>query len=133
MFVVSQENPLANIKRVDCALLPPCHDTLEMKVKRTQFVTLMWKRAVTPYPGDGLSPIDYGWHLSDNLLKPTWFKGPVFPSCLFQNESSDVDETEVECDTETKMDDGDIEELVNDSDDDMWSEDSENEDNDICI
>lgn len=86
-----QENPLANIKRIDCALLPPSRPTLAMKIRRTQYVTTLWTNADTAAPGEGLSPTDYGWSVIDNLLKPTWFDGPAIPDSLFTNDSEPED------------------------------------------
>ena len=57
---VELDKPLANIKRVDCALLPPCLRTLEMKVLRTRYVTTLWTYARTASPGSEMSPEDYG-------------------------------------------------------------------------
>ncbi|CAB4040582.1 PREDICTED: uncharacterized protein LOC105437992, partial [Paramuricea clavata] len=39
---VDQNDPLANIKRIDCSLLPPSLPALMMKIRRTQYVTAMW-------------------------------------------------------------------------------------------
>ncbi|XP_033097629.1 uncharacterized protein LOC117101706 [Anneissia japonica] len=123
---VDQENPLANIKRIDCALLPPSSRTLEMKIRRTQYITVLWTRAVTSSPSDSLSPTDYGWSVNENLLKPIWFEGPAIPDSLFTNHSNNRDDTEL-------RDDSDYEEQAetdSDSDGEAWSEDSESEEED---
>ncbi|ESO95158.1 hypothetical protein LOTGIDRAFT_160924 [Lottia gigantea] len=52
---VQKDNPLANVKRIDCALLPPTRKTLEMKISRLQYVTVLWTLATKACPGDGLS------------------------------------------------------------------------------
>ena len=39
---VQLDKPLANIKRVDCALLPPCLRTLEMKVLRARYMLQLY-------------------------------------------------------------------------------------------
>ncbi|KAK3895072.1 hypothetical protein Pcinc_001168 [Petrolisthes cinctipes] len=54
------ENPLANIKRVDCALLPPTRQTLKMKIRRSQYVAALWRQATEASPGSGLRPSDFG-------------------------------------------------------------------------
>ncbi len=107
-----QENPLANVKRIDCALLPPSCRTLAMKVRRTQYVAALWTRAATSTPGDGLSPTEYGWCLNDNLLTPIWYEGPAIPDNLFTSYIEDIEimESELEVDS------------------DVWSEDSDSED-----
>ncbi|XP_041481075.1 uncharacterized protein LOC121428475 [Lytechinus variegatus] len=124
---VDEDNPLANIKRVDCALLPPCRRTLEMKVRRTMYVARLWMRAVTSFPCENLSPIDHGWAVEDNILAPLWFEGPAIPEKLmFAGQSTE--------DLEQSEDDGESSEdsMIN-TDDEAWSEqsDSELEDSDI--
>uniref|UniRef100_UPI00358E4927 uncharacterized protein isoform X4 n=1 Tax=Myxine glutinosa TaxID=7769 RepID=UPI00358E4927 len=100
---VDQENPLVNIKRIDCALLPPSRRTLDMKIRRTQYVTALWTHAGTASPGDGLSPTDYGWSVNDNILKPTWFEGPVIPDSLFANGRNNAEDMEVVGDSESEL------------------------------
>jgi len=122
-----QENSLAHIKRIDCALLPPSRRTLEMMIRRTQYVTALWTRAMTASPGDGLSPTNYGWSVSDNLLKPTWYEGPAIPDSLFMNDSNYAENMEFESDSESDLEVETINELVSDSDGEAWSEDSDSE------
>ncbi|KAG1684928.1 hypothetical protein GQR58_009264 [Nymphon striatum] len=125
---VDQENPLANVKRVDCALLPPSRRTLQMKVLRAQYVAILWKNAATASPGNGLSPIEYGWSVNDNVLQPIWFQGASVPDTLFSNSTAvevDSDKSiitgnKAECDLEALS----LDEL-GDSDDRPWSEDSD--------
>uniref|UniRef100_UPI00358F2F11 uncharacterized protein isoform X3 n=1 Tax=Myxine glutinosa TaxID=7769 RepID=UPI00358F2F11 len=102
-FIDFQENPLVNIKRIDCALLPPSRRTLDMKIRRTQYVTALWTHAGTASPGDGLSPTDYGWSVNDNILKPTWFEGPVIPDSLFANGRNNAEDMEVVGDSESEL------------------------------
>ena len=115
-----QEKPLMNIKRIDCALLPPCRRTLHMKVLRTQYVTSIWKRAITTTPGEGISPTDYGWCLKDGLLSSVWYEGQAIPDNLF--------ETPMEIESENNNSDADNTENADDTDDDAWSEDSDSGD-----
>ena len=96
-----QDNPLANIKKVDCSLLPPCLAALQMKIRRTQYVATMWTHAVTAYPNAGLLPTDYGWNANGSILKPTWFEGPAVPDSLFSNGSNNTDDGEIEFDTDS--------------------------------
>ena len=131
-FFNFQENPLANIKRIDCALLPPSRPTLEMKVRRAQYVAALWTHAVTASPGDGLSPTDYGWCVKDNLLKPTWFEGPAIPDTLFTDGSNDedleVEDMEVDDgDSDSELDEETVDGLVSTADGEAWSEDSDSE------
>ena len=87
---VELDKPLANIKRVDCALLPPCLRTLEMKVLRTRYVTTLWTYARTASPCSEMSPEDYGWCMNDNILEPVWFKGPAIPDNLFVPKNTEI-------------------------------------------
>ena len=130
-LIVFQENPLANIKRVDCALLPPTRRTLQMKIRRAQYVTSIWTQATTASPGDGLSPTDYGWSADiNNRLEPVWFEGPATPESLFQADEDTAIEIESDSD-ETIIVEGDYNmEDLSDTDDDPWSEDSDQEDSD---
>lgn len=131
LSVAFQENPLANIKRVDCAMLPPCRQTLEMKIQRSQYVATLWMRAMTAAPGQGISPIDYGWSVEDKCLKPTWFEGPAIPRSLFTDGSDDGAEgIGIQSDDESGTEVGTSDEQVSDSDDEAWSEGTDTEDED---
>ena len=110
---VDVNNPLANVKRVDCALLPPCQRTLDMKVQRTKYVTTLWTEARTARPAAGMLPVEYGWHMDNGILEPIWFKGPAMPDNLFENDSSEIDNED------------ETEEIYNESDDEAWSDDSD--------
>ena len=94
-------------------MVPPSLPALKMKIQRVQYVTVLWTRAITAFPEQGLSPTDYGWHADNNILKPTRFEGPAIPDCLFTNDDVDSDSEE-----ET------IDELRSDSDE-AWSEESD--------
>lgn len=74
---VDVNNPLTNVKRVDCALLSPCLQTLNMKVQRTKYVTTLWTEARTTTTVSGMVPIEYGWHMNNGILETIWFKGPA--------------------------------------------------------
>ena len=97
-------------------MLPPSLPALKMKIQRVQYVTVLWTRAITAFPEQGLSPTDYGWHADNNILKPTWFEGPAIPDCLFTNDDVDSDSEE-----ET------IDELMSDSDEAVKSQEKNQE------
>lgn len=95
-----------------------------MKIRRTQYVTAMWTRAVTEAPANGLSPTDYGWYVDNSLLKPTWFEGPATPDCLFAEKSTNRQNRESEDNNDTVSEaDDELERLS----DEVWSEDSDSE------
>lgn len=131
--ILFQDKPLANIKRIDCALLPPSRRTLEKKLQRSHYVTILWNQANLACPGQGLSPTDYGWSTNGNLLQPVWFDGSALPDALFnrqdnrKNDSIDAcnasDETTI---VDSKDDDVDVGDYFHpdQSDDEAWSEDS---------
>ena len=104
-----QKNPLSNVRKIDCSLLPPTRSSLLMKLKRTLYVTKLWTRASEPNPTVGLSPSDFGWHEDDDgSLVPEWFSGPVIPEDLFPEVSEEEEESD-----------------ITDTDDDPWTEDSD--------
>ena len=126
-----QEDQLANIKKVDCSLLPPSQKTLDMKLLRTRYITMLWSNAGKPNPGNGLSPTEYGWCIRDDKLQPLWFKGQAMPDSLLRKktETSMVSESD---DKKTIIgDDNDLQSVdlgaSYDTDDEPWSGDSESE------
>ena len=110
---------MANIKRVDCALLPPCSQTMQFKLLRARYVAKLWARAGTAFPGSGLSPLDHGWSIQDQALTPIWYVGEPIPEGLFGDSS-----------------DGEIEDIADDevsedeSGDEAWNEHSDIDDDD---
>ena len=85
LYLTFQDNPLVNVKKLNCALLPPCRKSLMMKLRRTNFITIMWTSATEANPIAGLSATDYGWSLEGQMLKPQWFEGQQFQAtCLMK-------------------------------------------------
>lgn len=84
-----QDKPLANIKKTDCALLPPSRQILDKKLQRAHYVTILWNHINFACPDQGLSPTDYGWSANGNLLQPVWFDGPALPDALFTDNNKD--------------------------------------------
>ena len=125
-----QDSPLANIKKIDCALLPPCRRTLAMKIRRTQYVTSIWTRAATANPSEGMMPVDYGWAVdaSDNILKPVWFEGSAIPDDLFANRDHIPDNSSPDkvynVSSEEEMPNS---EPSSDTEGEAWSEESDSE------
>ena len=103
-------------------MLPPSLPALKTKIQRVQYVTVLWTRAITAFPEQGLSPADYGWHADNNILKPTWFEGPAIPDCLFTNDDENSEEMEDNVDSDSEEET--IDELMSDSDE-AWSEESD--------
>ena len=97
-----------------------------MKILRAQYVTILWRRAVTACPGDNLSPLDYGWYVNrdDDLLVPKQYEGPAIPETLFRCDNEvgveDINESD-------QMDEEDEETDILESDDEAWSEESDSD------
>ena len=115
-----QTQPLARIKKISCASLPPCSQTLVNRIKRANFVAKIWKRADQVDPTGGECPFDYGWINSINGFQPFWFTGSPVPESLtraaavVENEAQSVsNEHAPEKDSES-----------------VWSEDSDDSDED---
>ena len=101
--------PLAAIKSIEPTLFPPCQSVLIGHIKRSFYISTLYKNASLPDPSCGLNPLDYGWDMdAPGTLMIRWFEGDQVP--------------------------GEVEDLVNDVnieiDDDLNDEESEEEDGD---
>lgn len=67
---------------IDLSLLPPCHSSLRLHVKRATYQTFIWKNAHiadVSFP----SPEGYGWKKnSESALEVEWTDGDVLPRQL---------------------------------------------------
>ena len=110
-----------------------------MKIRRSQYVTAIWNQATKAYPGHGLRPSDYGWNFNDNILRPTWFEGPTIPLSLFKTADADSMESENNNDNiiagsddqGSDSENPDEVDVLMESDDQPWSEDSDSDQEDI--
>ena len=106
----NENEPLARLKKINCASLPPCAKTLENHIRRAQYVARIWKRADQVDPTGGASPADFGWKLTEeNYFEPDWFPGSSVPESL----TGPCEEENVEATS------------TDDESDGAWSEDSE--------
>ena len=92
----TQDDQLGNIKSSDPCCLPPCRAVFEEKLKRTNYVTSVWKNARKPKPAE-FGPVGHGWRVNaDNKLEVVWFKGPQMPEKLslddLESDYTDIDE-----------------------------------------
>ena len=95
-------------------LFPPCQNVLLLQIKRAWFIAKIYKSAYEQYPALDLSPIDYGWKLSDGYLEIRWFDGEQVPSEI---ECLDPTEEKEECEEESDIDtDGDSSESEDEED-----------------
>lgn len=122
---------MENIKKVDCALLPPCKKTLINKLARAHFVSIFWGNADSPEPDHDLDPVQYGWKLEDGHYKFDWFSGSSVPEELFVEPNNDRIDEQPEEDIDEESDDDD--EFVEDNIDigdvsgPEWTDDSDSE------
>ena len=107
-----QTDSLTMMKKINCASLPSCSETLIHHIKRTNFVAKMWKQADEVNPTGGEHPINYGWIKTGEGLHPLWFTGNPVPSSI---NKVDYGEDGVQVMTEEDEDS-----------DSVWSEDSDN-------
>lgn len=118
---------MANIKKVDCALLPPCKKTLRKKVQRAHYVSIMWGNADSAEPGQDLDPVNFGWKCDNGLYSCDWFAGSPVPDDLFL-ESTNIRDGTVQSDNREKdymedmIDEQDIDDLSSGPE---WSDDSD--------
>ena len=83
----TKSKPLARIKRINCASLPPSAKSLANHIKRANFVAEMRKNANEPQRTNGESPLDYGWKSTSQGYLPEWFVGNALPSALRNDEA----------------------------------------------
>ena len=107
------KNPLARIKKINCASLPPCAKSMGNHIKRAHFIAMIWKRADQMDPTNRMRPVDYGWRELQNGLEPDWFPGHPVPESLTQP----LDREEVAGSVSPEDEDSDS----------PWSDDSEDE------
>ena len=67
-----------------CWPLLPASWRLRQGTNQSQYVSVIWGQASKVSSGSGRRPCDYGWNVNNNVLQPTWFEGPAFPSSLFK-------------------------------------------------
>lgn len=119
---------MSNVKKVDCALLPPCAKTVHNKLQRAHFISILWGNADSAHPGLGLDPLNYGWKENNGYYTPDWYLGHAMPDYLFQEEEREEDITvnlqSVQPDVAAEFDDDDDDSCSEIA----WSDDSENDD-----
>ena len=74
------DEPLANLKKMNCAILPPCSKTLLKHIERSNFVARMWRRADDVNPTEGQHPLHFGCVTSDSGFQPVvlWERCSVY-------------------------------------------------------
>ena len=74
--------------------MPPCLDTLILKIQRATLVANIWARADSHYPSDGLDPCNFGWEQKDETYEPLWYDGAMIPESIRTKLASGSEETD---------------------------------------
>lgn len=120
-----QKDPLSNIKKVDCALLPPCAKSLWHKTQRAHYIGIIWGNADSKEPAHGLDPQKYGWKVENGHFTPDWFLGPAMPDDIFKSHpDSDRDRITTDDEEETDSEEGELDT----NSEYEWSDDMDSED-----
>lgn len=120
---------ITSVRKVDCALLPPCANTVHNKLRRAHFISILWGSADSPHPGHGLDPLNFGWKEKNGFYVPEWFVGPALPDNLFQEEEQEEQEEGGMEDLQCNIPDADtlLENAKDSSFEPPWSDDSDSE------
>lgn len=89
-------NPLSKLRSVDPTLLPPPKAALEQKVKRSNAVAWMWKRANLSNPLEDIDPTCHGWNLENGKYQVKWYEGSMSPEFIIPPENEDTSGSEDE-------------------------------------
>ena len=93
-----QSKALSKVKGIDPTMLPPSKPALLQKIKRTNAVAWLWKRAVCRKPGDGFDPREHGWYMESDRYHIHWYDGPTLPENMEAATEEDTDREDEESD-----------------------------------
>ena len=100
---------MKNIKKVNCALLPPCSKVVKKHIQRTKYVSLLWNNATKSSPTEGRAPVDFGWELSaEGLLVPSWYDGWQFPNQITLEDNEEEEDSSNEWGESDDSDEGNL-------------------------
>jgi hypothetical protein len=117
--------PLDFLKNVDPSLFPPCRDVLVQQIKRTWYVTKLYKNATAAEPVANYTLLDYGYQLLDGHVHLKWFDGEQVPQEAEDDNEDDVAMEGSEDEDDEEVSDSDVsdEEGSEDDEDDSSEED----------
>lgn len=118
---------MSNAKKVDCALLPPCSNTVDKKLKRAHLISIVWGNADSAHPGENLDPQNFGWKEKDGYYDFDWYSGPSMPDDLFDEEDETQEDYQDQCDSDDLDFTNSEGNGTNSNSDNVWSDDSESE------
>ena len=115
--------PLDFLKNVDPSLFPPCRAVWVEQIKRTWFITRLYKNATDADPVANFSLLDYGFQLMDDgRVHVKWFDGVQVP----EEAEDDEQDFPLEFESEGEEEQDEDEEVS----DEEGSEDEEEDDSD---
>lgn len=94
-----QSKSSSKLKGIDPTMMPPSKPALLQKIKRSNAVAWLWKRAVCRKPDMGLDPSKHGWYVESDRYHIHWYDGPMLPENM---------ETTIEKDTDTENEESDL-------------------------
>ena len=84
---------MEKIKSTDPSQLPPCKAVLVEKVRRANYISLIWKSSTVKDIDVG-DPVENGWSLENNTYVINWFDGRQVPEDVTNCISQEFDQTE---------------------------------------
>ena len=79
----SKRGLLSVAKGIDAGRLPPCSKVLQMKTKRANYVSFMWKKSIDPTFPEDMKPEKHGWELNKSGgYEILWFDGAISPESI---------------------------------------------------
>jgi hypothetical protein len=88
----------SRVKGIDPTMLPPSKPALIQKIKRSNSVSWMWKRADCRKPDDGLDPTEHGWYSENGRYHIKWYNGPTLPENFETTTEEDSEKEDEESD-----------------------------------
>ena len=78
-----------NIKKINCASLPPCQKFVEKNIQGAQYVVKIWKRCYASDPTDRLEPVNNCWKMIGQNLEPDRYSRTYLPEQLVKDIDTD--------------------------------------------
>lgn len=125
-FIKMVQGNAEKYKKINCASLPPCQKTLHQHVARAHYISLIWSRAHTPMPAEGLHPLDYGWKEgSGGQYIPNWYDGAPLPDSMSEEQESGLDDVMEDNHSDAETEIYDVDEDQDMVEHNLWSSDSD--------
>jgi hypothetical protein len=118
------------VKKINCASLPPCEKSLKQHLRRVNYVSILWRHAHLSNPCGNIHPLNYGWKETDAGYVPHWFEGNALPTSFSQVpdvETTTQNPLETDEDEDQTVDGVEFDDLLEETNDEVWSGDSESD------